>query len=127
MMPAELYLTDDSINFVGAGYGTVGDFYAAYPGSQRCFQYVSSGELLCAGDAALANLNGNGFAQILNSLREPISREQFISDTRLTWETEDNSLSFGVIFATISHDRALSSSLFMSDVNGDGGRVLDQP
>jgi len=125
MMPAELYLTGDNINFVGAGYGTVGDFYAAYPDSRRCFQYVSSGELLCAGDGSLANLNGNGFAQILNSLREPISREQFISDTRLTWDTADNSLSVGMIFANISHDRALSSSLFMSDVNGSGGRVMD--
>ncbi|MEO1201222.1 MAG: TonB-dependent receptor [Pseudomonadota bacterium] len=125
ILPAEQYLTDDSINFVNAGYGTVGDFYAANPGADRCFQYVTSGELLCAGDPALDNLNGNGLAQILNSLREPISRRQFISDTRLSWETDRNSLSFGAMFIDLDHNRALASSLFMSEVTSDSPEVLD--
>ncbi|MEO1247343.1 MAG: TonB-dependent receptor [Pseudomonadota bacterium] len=125
ILPAEVYLTDDSIDFVGAGYGTVGDFYAANPGTSRCFQYVTTKELLCAGDPALDNLNGNGLAQILNSLREPIERRQFISDTRLTWETENNSLSFGALFIDLDHNRALASSLFMSEVTSDSPQVLD--
>ncbi len=125
ILPAELYLTDDSIDFVGAGYGTVGDFFAANPGADRCFQYVTSKELLCAGDPALDNLNGNGLAQILNSLREPIERRQFISDTRLTWETGQNSLSVGAMFIDLDHNRALSSSLFLSEVTSDSPQVLD--
>lgn len=125
ILPAELYLTDDSIDFVGAGYGTVGDFYAANPGTDRCFQYVTSKEILCAGDPALDNLNGNGLAQILNSLREPIERRQFISDTRLTWNTDRNSLSVGAMFVDLDHNRALSSSLFMSEVTSSGPKVLD--
>ena len=125
ILPAELYLTDDSIDFVGAGYGTVGDFYAANPGADRCFQYVSSGELLCAGDPALQNLNGNGLAQILNSLREPIERRQFISDTRLTWETDNNSLSVGAMLIDLDHNRQLASSLFMSEVTSNNPQVLD--
>ncbi len=125
ILPAELYLTDDSINFVNAGYGTVGDFFAANPGADRCFQYVTSKELLCAGDPALTNLNGNGLAQILNSLREPISRRQFISDTRLTWESDNNSLSFGAMLIDLDHNRALASSLFMSEVTSDSPQVLD--
>ncbi|MEO1034911.1 MAG: TonB-dependent receptor [Pseudomonadota bacterium] len=125
ILPAEQYLTDDSIDFVAAGYGTVGDFFAANPGADRCFQYVTSGELLCAGDPALANLNGNGLAQILNSLREPISRRQFISDTRLTFESDRNSLSVGAMFIDLDHNRALASSLFMSEVTSDSPQVLD--
>ncbi len=125
ILPASEYLTNDSINFVGAGYGTVGDFYAANPGTDRCYQYVTSGEIICAGDPALDTLNGNGLAQILNSLREPIERRQFISDTRLTWSTDNNSLSLGAMFIDLDHNRALSSSLFMSEVSSSAPQVLD--
>ena len=65
--------------------------------------------MLCAGDPALQNLNGNGLAQILNSLREPIERRQFISDTRLTWETDRNSLSVGAMLIDLDHNRQLAS------------------
>ncbi|NJR20057.1 MAG: TonB-dependent receptor [Hyphomonadaceae bacterium] len=88
-------------------------------------RFATTGALLCAGDPALTTLNGNGFAQILNSLREPIKREQLISDTRLTYETARNSLSAGVMFMTLSHDRALASSLFLSEVKSSGASILD--
>lgn len=125
ILPAEDYLTTDSIDFVGAGYGTVGDFYAANPGTDRCFQYVTSGEIICAGDPALDSLNGNGLVQILNSLREPIERRQFISDTRLNWDTDNNSLSIGAMLVDLDHNRALSSSLFLSEVSSNAPQVLD--
>ncbi len=125
ILPANEYLTDDSIDFVGAGYGTVGDFFAANPGTDRCYQYVTSGQILCAGDPALDSLNGNGLVQILNSLREPIERRQFISDTRLTWNTDNNSLSLGAMLVDLDHNRALSSSLFLSEVSSNSPQVLD--
>jgi outer membrane receptor protein involved in Fe transport len=124
ILPAEDYLTNDALDF-GGGYGTVGEFYTGFADAQRCFQYVTSQELLCAGSAELANLNGNGYAQVLNALREPISRDQFLSDTRLTWKTDKNTLTVGVMLANLSHDRALASSLFMSDVTGGSPRTLD--
>ena len=122
ILPAEDYFTSDRD---WGGYGTVNDFFAANPGTSRCFQYVSSGELVCQGDAALDNLNGNGLAQVLNSLREPIARRQFISDTRLTLETENNSFTIGAMFFDLSHDRKLASSLFLSEVTSDNPDVLD--
>lgn len=124
LLPGASYLTDNTLNF-GGGYGTNGAFWALYPGADRCFQFVSSGQLLCAGDPGLASLNGNGFVQILNSLREPIEREQFISDTRITYETERNSFTAGVMFVNLSHNRALASSLFLSEVKSQGADILD--
>ena len=124
LRPGQSYLTDNTINFNG-GYGTTGNFWALYPGADRCFRFAANGRLLCSGNPALATLNGNGFVQVLNSLREPIKREQFISDTRLTYETERNTLTGGVIFVNLSHDRALASSLFLSEVRSSGADILD--
>jgi len=124
LLPAGRYLTDNTINF-GGGYGTTGNFWALYPGADRCFRYATNGNLLCSGDPALTTLNGNGFVQVLNSLREPIKREQFISDTRFTYESGRNSLTGGVTFVNLKHDRALSSSLFLSEVKSEDAAILD--
>jgi|GEM_PF-3257663 len=48
-----------------------------------------------------------------------------ISDTRFSYNTDNNSLSFGVIYANVRHKRALQTSFFLSDVTGEGARVLD--
>lgn len=125
ILPANEYLTNDDIDFVGAGYGTVGDFFAANPGTDRCYQYVTSVEIVCAGDPALDSLNGNGLVQILNSLREPIERRQLISDTRVNWDTANNSLTLGAMIVDLDHNRALASSLFLSEVTSDAPQVLD--
>ena len=124
LRPASQFLTDNSINF-GAGYGTVGAFFAANPGTDRCLRTVQSGQLACVGSPALANLGGNGFAQVLNSLYEPIQRQQVISDTKLEWITERNSLVAGFLFAGIDHKRRLQSSLFLSEANSNNPRMLD--
>ncbi|MBV1907926.1 MAG: TonB-dependent receptor [Kangiellaceae bacterium] len=123
IMDAENYLANN-MDF-GAGYGTVGDFYTANPGTQRCFQYVSSGELVCQGDIAIEQLGDNGLVQILNALHEPVSRDQIMSNTRFSWQHENNSLSLGFVFADIDHRRNLQTSLFLSEVNSNDGKVLD--
>lgn len=124
LRPAAQFLTDNTINF-GAGYGTTGSFFAANPGASRCFRYVQSGELSCVGDASLTTLGGNGFVQVLNSLREPIRRQQLISDTKLEWITDRNSLVGGFLFAGLDHKRKLQSSLFLSEANSNSPRILD--
>jgi outer membrane receptor protein involved in Fe transport len=123
LMDAENYLAD-GMDF-GAGYGSVGDFYAANAGTQRCFQYVSSKQLVCEGDAAMDTIGGNGLVQILNALNEPIERKQIMSDTRFTFTTDNNSLSFGLLYADIRHKRALQTSFFLSEVSDSDADVLD--
>jgi len=123
IMDASSYLAD-SIEF-GAGYGSVGNFYASKPDARRCFQYVSSGELVCLGDGEINEIGGNGLVQILNALNEPIRRKQLVSDSRLTAETERNSLSLGLLYAKINHQRSLQTSLFLSEVSSKNARVLD--
>jgi len=123
IMEASSYLAD-SIEF-GAGYGSVGDFYGINPEARRCFQYVSSRELVCLGDGEINEIGGNGLAQILNALNEPVRRKQLISDSRLTAETENNSLSLGFLYAEIDHQRSLQTSLFLSEVTSKNAQVLD--
>ncbi len=123
IMDAGSYLADD-IDF-GGGYGSVGDFYASNPATSRCFQYVSSKELVCQGDSNFDEIGRNGLVQILNALNEPIKRQQIISDSRFIWTTANNSLSFGVLYVDIDHQRALQTSLFLSEVTSNNAQVLD--
>jgi len=123
IMDASEYLEDD-IDF-GGGYGTVGDFFANNPGDKRCLQFVNSGELICQGSTALDGIGNNGLLQILNALNEPIKREQIISDSRFTYQTDNNSFSFGLLYFKIDHQRALQTSLFLSEVNSNNAQLMD--
>jgi len=123
IMDAENYF-DDDIDF-GGGYGSVGDFYASYPAASRCFQYTHSKELICHGDSNFDEIGRNGLVQILNALNEPIKRKQIISDSRFIWSIPNNSLSFGMLYVNIDHQRALQTSLFLSEVTSNNAQVLD--
>jgi len=123
IMDATNYLNDD-IDF-GGGYGTIGDFYLNNPATKRCFQYTRSKEVICQGDNNVEHIGDNGLVQILNALNEPIHRQQFISDSRITLKSAHNSLSFGLLSANVDHQRALQSSLFLSEVSSNNAKVID--
>jgi iron complex outermembrane recepter protein len=84
---------------------------------------VSSGEII-SGPTALNALNGNGLTAdsiVANNKRYV---QEFVNDTRLTWERSGHSLTAGILyFDTRVDDGAIGASTFISEVKNNPRRL----
>lgn len=83
--------------------------------------YADTGEVIASPDT----INGNGLVTVLIPEWRERSLNQIVNDTRLTWETDRNSFTAGLLFANINleRDTAIDSDI-LSEVT-DNPRRLD--
>lgn len=84
--------------------------------TQVGLQVVSTGEII-AGAGALNALNGNGLITESITVKNLRFVQEFVNDASVTWETDQNSLSVGVLFFdTRVTDGNIGASTFISEV-----------
>lgn len=98
------------------------DRFGADGATKAGIQQVSSGYLYS--NAELSNLNSNGL--VVNGIsRSPWdTTQEFVSDIKLTWETDSNALSAGILFFDTRFERGESGmNTFLSEVTNNPARL----
>jgi len=85
-------------------------------------QYVSSGQLLSQSD--LTTLNGNGLVTNGVSRSPWDTTQEFVSDISLTWETDENVLTGGMLFFDTRFKRGEAGmNTFLSEITNNPSRL----
>ena len=85
-------------------------------------QVVATGELLS--DTQLASLNDNGLVTNGVSRSPWDTTEEFVSDISITWETDDNTFTAGILYFDTRFERAeVGMNTFLSEVTNNARRL----
>ena len=95
-----------------------------FPGTTPAIRIVSTGEILST-PAQLNALNGNGLVADNVTAQNRAHVDEFVADTGVRWETDNNSLTVGTLyFHSTRYNDSVGASTYVSDVR-DNSRRLD--
>jgi outer membrane receptor protein involved in Fe transport len=95
-----------------------------FPGTRAALRVVATGEILSTPEQLNA-LNGNGLVAENVTAINRAKVQEFASDSGVRWETDDNSLTVGVLyFHSNRYNDSVGASTYLSDVR-DNSRRLD--